>query len=159
MALVRRELATHAVSVRMELSSGLPNICGDRIQLQQVLINLVMNGIEAMQANVELPRELAISSSRDGDEHLLLTVTDRGLGLDSDVTDRMFMPFFTTKSSGLGMGLSICRSIIEAHAGRLSAFPNEGAVQHSRLPCPSHTRPRRDRPRQANAGAGTGGGR
>jgi PAS domain S-box-containing protein len=127
MALVRRELATHAVSVRMELSSGLPNICGDRIQLQQVLINLVMNGIEAMQANVELPRELAIRSSRDGDEHLLLTVTDRGLGLDSDVTDRMFMPFFTTKSSGLGMGLSICRSIIEAHAGRLSAFPNEGS--------------------------------
>jgi C4-dicarboxylate-specific signal transduction histidine kinase len=100
---------------------------GDRIQLQQVLINLVMNGIEAMQANVELPRELAIRSSRDGDEHLLLTVTDRGLGLDSDVTDRMFMPFFTTKSSGLGMGLSICRSIIEAHAGRLSAFPNEGS--------------------------------
>ena len=64
MALVRRELATHAVSVRMELSSGLPNICGDRIQLQQVLINLVMNGIEAMQANVERPRELAIRSSQ-----------------------------------------------------------------------------------------------
>ncbi|MCP3400123.1 MULTISPECIES: PAS domain S-box protein [unclassified Bradyrhizobium] len=141
MALVRRELATHAVSVRMELSSGLPSICGDRIQLQQVLINLVVNGIEAMQANVDRPRELAIRSSRageDGDEHLLLTVTDRGVGLGGDVTDHIFTPFFTTKSSGLGMGLSICRSIIEAHAGRLSAFPNEGggATFQIALPLP-----------------------
>ncbi|OAF02387.1 PAS domain-containing sensor histidine kinase [Bradyrhizobium centrolobii] len=129
-ALVQRELATHAVSVRMELTSGLPRICGDRIQLQQVLINLVMNGIEAMQGNVDRPRELAIRSSQageDGDARLLLTVTDRGVGLGKDVTDRIFTPFFTTKSGGLGMGLSICRSIIEAHAGRLSAFPNEGS--------------------------------
>jgi C4-dicarboxylate-specific signal transduction histidine kinase len=129
-AFVRRELATNAVSVRMELSSGLPKICGDRIQLQQVLINLVVNGIEAMQANVDRPRELAIRSSQageDGDRHLLLTVRDRGVGLGCDVTDHIFTPFFTTKSSGLGMGLSICRSIIEAHAGRLSALPNEGS--------------------------------
>ncbi|WP_426407233.1 PAS domain-containing sensor histidine kinase [Bradyrhizobium ganzhouense] len=129
-ALVRRELATNAVSVRMELASDLPRICGDRIQLQQVLINLVINGIEAMQANVDRPRELAIRSSHadeDGDRRLLLTVTDRGVGLGKDVTDRIFTPFFTTKSGGLGMGLSICRSIIEAHAGRLSAFPNEGS--------------------------------
>jgi PAS domain S-box-containing protein len=130
MALVRHELATHAVSVRMELSSGLPKICGDRIQLQQVLINLVMNGIEAMQANVDRPRELAIRSSRvdeDGEGHLLLTVRDRGVGIGSDVTDHIFTPFFTTKSGGLGMGLSICRSIIEAHAGRLSALSEEGS--------------------------------
>ncbi len=128
-ALVRRELATHAVSVRMELASDLPRVCGDRIQLQQVLINLVMNGIEAMQANVDRPRELAIRSSRiDGDgDRLLLTVTDRGVGLGKDVEERIFTPFFTTKSGGLGMGLSICRSIIEAHAGRLSAFQNEGS--------------------------------
>ena len=89
-----------------------------------------MNGIEAMQANIDRPRELAIRSSRaddDGDRRLLLTVTDRGIGLGKDVTDRIFTPFFTTKSGGLGMGLSICRSIIEAHAGRLSAFPNEGS--------------------------------
>jgi PAS domain S-box-containing protein len=141
MALVRRELATHAVSVRMELSSGLPKICGDRIQLQQVLINLVMNGIEAMQANVDRPRELAIRSSRvdeDGDGHLLLTVKDRGIGLGRDVADHIFTPFFTTKPSGLGMGLSICRSIIEAHAGRLSAMPDEesGATFQIALPFP-----------------------
>lgn len=127
-ALVRRELAIHAVSVRMELASDLPRICGDRIQLQQVLINLVMNGIEAMQANVERARELAIRSNRTDDgERLLLTVTDRGVGLGKDVKDRIFTPFFTTKSGGLGMGLSICRSIIEAHAGRLSALQNEGS--------------------------------
>ncbi|QOZ76921.1 PAS domain-containing sensor histidine kinase [Bradyrhizobium sp. CCBAU 53351] len=126
-ALVRRELATHGVSVRMELASDLPQVCGDRIQLQQVLINLVMNGIEAMQANVDRPRELAIRSCRaDDDDCLLLTVTDRGVGLGKDVKERIFSPFFTTKSGGLGMGLSICRSIIEAHAGRLSAFQNEG---------------------------------
>ncbi|MET4384749.1 PAS domain S-box-containing protein [Bradyrhizobium sp. F1.4.3] len=130
MALVQRELATHAVSVRMELSSDLPRICGDRIQLQQVLINLVINGIEAMEATVDRPRELAIRSSQAGEAgeaRLLLTVTDRGVGLSNDVTNRIFTPFFTTKSGGLGMGLSICRSIIEAHAGRLSAFPNEGS--------------------------------
>lgn len=126
-ALVRRELATHGVSVRMELASDLPHVCGDRIQLQQVLINLVMNGIEAMQANVDRPRELAIRSCcADDDDRLLLTVTDRGVGLDKEVKERIFSPFFTTKSGGLGMGLSICRSIIEAHAGRLSAFQNEG---------------------------------
>jgi C4-dicarboxylate-specific signal transduction histidine kinase len=130
-ALVRRELATHRVSVRMELASNLPKICGDRIQLQQVLINLVMNGIEAMQANVDCPREMAIRSSRTDDDddgdRLVLTVTDRGVGLGKDVKERIFTPFFTTKSDGLGMGLSICRSIIEAHAGRLSAFQNEGS--------------------------------
>lgn len=141
MALVRRELATHAVSVRMELTSDLPSICGDRIQLQQVLINLVMNGIEAMQTNVDRPRELTIRSSRasdDGDGRLLLTVTDCGVGLGKDVADRIFTPFFTTKSGGLGMGLSICRSIIEAHAGRLSAFPNDGggATFQIALPLP-----------------------
>ena len=109
------------------MASDLPQVCGDRIQLQQVLINLVMNGIEAMQANVDRPRELAIRSCRaDDDDCLLLTVTDRGVGLGKHVKERIFSPFFTTKSGGLGMGLSICRSIIEAHAGRLSAFQNEG---------------------------------
>ncbi|PPQ20486.1 PAS domain-containing sensor histidine kinase [Bradyrhizobium sp. AC87j1] len=138
-ALVRRELAIHAVSVRMELASDLPRICGDRIQLQQVLINLVVNGIDAMHANVDRPRELAIRSSRTDDDRLLLTVTDSGVGLGKDVKERIFTPFFTTKSGGLGMGLSICRSIIEAHAGRLSAIQNEGsgATFQIALPLPN----------------------
>lgn len=125
-ALVQREMATHAVSVRMELRSVLPNVFGDRIQLQQVLINLIMNAIEAMEGVVDRSRELVICSGSDNNGSVLVSVTDRGVGISADAIDRMFTPFFTTKSSGLGMGLSICRSIVEAHGGRLSASPNEG---------------------------------
>lgn len=125
-ALVQREMATHAVSVRMELRSVLPNVFGDRIQLQQVLINLIMNAIEAMEGVTDRPRELVICSGPDNNGSVLVSVTDCGVGISADAIDRMFTPFFTTKSSGLGMGLSICRSIVEAHGGRLSASPNEG---------------------------------
>lgn len=135
-ALVQREMASHAVSVRMELSSALPKIFGDRIQLQQVLINLIMNGIEAMEGVHDRPRELAIRSAADGDGAVLVSVTDCGVGISEQAIDRLFMPFFTTKSSGMGMGLSICRSIIEAHGGRLSAAPNQagGAIFQITLP-------------------------
>lgn len=135
-ALVQREMASHAVSVRMELSSALPKIFGDRIQLQQVLINLIMNGIEAMEGVHDRPRELAIRSAADGDGTVLVSVTDCGVGISEQAIDRLFMPFFTTKSSGMGMGLSICRSIIEAHGGRLSAAPNQagGAIFQITLP-------------------------
>ncbi|MGY4236796.1 PAS domain S-box-containing protein [Bradyrhizobium sp. USDA 4449] len=135
-ALVQREMASHAVSVRMELSSVLPKIFGDRIQLQQVLINLIMNGIEAMEGVDDRPRELAIRSAAD-DEAVLLSVADCGAGISEQTMDRLFTPFFTTKSSGMGMGLSICRSIIEAHGGRLSAAPNQeqrGATFRITLP-------------------------
>ncbi|WP_375308535.1 PAS domain S-box protein [Bradyrhizobium sp. A11] len=125
-ALVQREMASHAVSIRMELSSALPKIVGDRIQLQQVLINLIMNGIEAMEGVNDRPRELAIRSAASGDGAMLLSVSDCGVGVCEQSIDRLFTPFFTTKSSGMGMGLSICRSIIEAHGGRLSAAPNQG---------------------------------
>ncbi|WP_369721942.1 PAS domain S-box protein [Bradyrhizobium sp. LLZ17] len=124
-ALVQREMASHAVSVRMELSSALPRIFGDRIQLQQVLINLIMNGIEAMEGVHNRPRELAIHSAANGDGAALVSVSDCGVGICEQAMDRLFTPFFTTKSSGMGMGLSICRSIIEAHGGRLSAMPNQ----------------------------------
>lgn len=135
-ALVRREMASHAVSIRMELSSVLPRIFGDRIQLQQVLINLVMNGIEAMEGVHDRPRELAIRSIAAGDDAVLVSVADCGIGICEQAMDRLFAPFFTTKSSGMGMGLSICRSIIEAHGGRLSAAPNQerGATFQITLP-------------------------
>ena len=125
MALVQRELSRHEVSLRMELAPGLPTIYGDRVQLQQVIINLVMNAIEAMQSVTDRPRRLAIRSGRDDLGREFLTVADCGAGVSEADAERIFTPFFTTKSGGMGMGLAICRSIVEAHAGRLSTFPNE----------------------------------
>jgi signal transduction histidine kinase len=125
-ALVQRELTSHRVSLRMELAQALPTIPGDRVQLQQVIINLVMNGIEAMQAVTDRRRELVIRSRQDQTQHALVSVTDCGDGISAEHANQLFNAFFTTKSSGLGMGLSICRSIVEAHGGRLSASGNEG---------------------------------
>ncbi|MBR0739616.1 PAS domain S-box protein [Bradyrhizobium liaoningense] len=137
-ALVQREMASHAVSVRMELSSALPGIFGDRIQLQQVLINLIMNGIEAMEGVDDRPRELTIRSEADGDHAVLVSVADSGAGICEKAIDRLFMPFFTTKSSGMGMGLSICRSIVEAHGGRLAAASNQGHGATFQITLPVH---------------------
>jgi PAS domain S-box-containing protein len=123
-ALVQRELISHQVSLRMELTLALPMIAGDRVQLQQVIINLVMNGIEAMQSVTDRPRELVIRSGLDETQQVLVSVTDCGVGISAENADRLFNAFFTTKSSGMGMGLSICRSIIEAHGGRLWTTAN-----------------------------------
>src|SRR5882762_4066144 len=120
-ALVQRELSSHRVSLRMELAPALPMILGDRVQLQQVMINLVMNGVEAMQSVTDRPRELLIRSRQDEPGQALISVADCGVGIAAENVDRLFNPFFTTKSGGMGMGLSICRSIMEAHGGRLWA--------------------------------------
>jgi C4-dicarboxylate-specific signal transduction histidine kinase len=94
---------------------------GDRVQLQQVIINLVMNGIEATQSVADRPRELVIRSLLDERRQIIVSVTDCGLGIFPENAGRLFNPFFTTKPSGMGMGLLICRSIMEAHGGRLWA--------------------------------------
>ena len=125
-ALVQRELISHRVSLRTELAPALPMVLGDRIQLHQVIINLVMNGIEAMQSVTDRPRELVIRSRQDETQQVLVSVTDCGVGISTENVDRLFNAFFTTKSGGMGMGLSICRSIVEAHGGRLSASGNVG---------------------------------
>ena len=135
-ALVQRELISYQVSLRTEFAPALPMILGDRVQLQQVIINLVMNGIEAMQSVTDRPRELAIRSRQDETQQVLVSVTDCGVGISVEDADRLFNPFFTTKSGGMGMGLSICRSIMEAHGGRLWATANvpHGATLQLTLP-------------------------
>ena len=108
---------------------------GDRVQLQQVLINLVMNGIEAMASVDDRPRELVIRSQPRGRDHVLVAVQDAGVGIDANKLDQLFSAFFTTKPDGMGMGLSISRSIIEAHGGRLWATPNPIMARRSTSRC------------------------
>jgi PAS domain S-box-containing protein len=123
LALARGELRRHDVILHTELAAGDRPVMGDRVQLQQVLLNLIMNGVEAMRAVTERTKELSVSSTLAEPGSMLIAVKDTGTGLDPAVAERMFQPFFTTKSDGLGMGLAICRSIIEAHSGRLWVSP------------------------------------
>ena len=132
--LVRAELLRHEVSLSLEFATELAPVLGDRVQLQQVILNLVMNGIEAMMGVGDRPRALTITSRAAGDV-VTMAVSDTGAGIDPEHRDRLFSAFFTTKPGGMGMGLSISRSIIEAHGGRLWATPNEphGAMFHVSL--------------------------
>src|SRR5271156_1046910 len=123
LALTRAELQRHGVVIHTELAASASPILGDRVQLQQVLLNLIMNGVQAMSGVTERARELIVSSALADPGSVLVSVEDTGVGLDPAVAERVFEPFFTTKSEGLGMGLSICRSIIEGHHGRLWASP------------------------------------
>jgi signal transduction histidine kinase len=114
----------------------LPLIEGDRVQLQQVILNMIMNAVEAMSGIIEGPRELRISTETEASGAVCVTVRDSGPGLDPQRVERVFEAFYTTKPNGMGMGLAICRSIIEAHGGRLWASANEpwGAVFQFTLP-------------------------
>ena len=123
-SLEQREMLSRQVSLRTELASALPPVLGDRVQLQQVVINLVMNALEAMAPVSDRPRDMLIRSQRDASNEVIVAVTDSGMGIDSENAERLFNAFFTTKPTGMGMGLSISRSIIAAHGGRLWASPN-----------------------------------
>jgi len=133
--LLRSEAMRYSISFQTELTENLPQIMGDRVQLQQVLMNLMLNGIDAMK-DVEGTRELTIKSHRAENEHVLMSVSDTGVGLPQQQTDQIFKAFFTTKANGTGMGLSISRSMVESHGGRLWAGDNSprGASFYISLP-------------------------
>jgi len=127
-ALMQHELDSHRVALRMEFAPSLPMVLADRVELQQVIINLVMNGIDSMEPITDRPRELVIGSRQDKADQIVVTVEDCGVGISAENVDRLFDAFFTTKPNGMGMGLRISRSIIEAHGGRLSATNNNSGL-------------------------------
>jgi signal transduction histidine kinase len=136
LALTHSELQRHGVVLRTDFAAGDRLLRGDPVQLQQVLLNLILNGIDAMKAVTDRPRELTVSSALAEPHGVLVSVEDTGTGLDPAIAHRIFEPMFTTKADGLGMGLSICRSIIEAHGGHLSVAPRapHGTVLRFTLP-------------------------
>jgi two-component system, LuxR family, sensor kinase FixL len=138
MALARRELIDRHVTVSTRLTPGLPGTLGDRVQLQQVMLNLVLNACEAMGTRTFAERTLTLSTALDGDRFLLASIADRGSGIPPNAAERLFEPFFTTKPQGLGLGLSICRSIIAAHGERLWADNNADGGATFTIALPAH---------------------
>jgi PAS domain S-box-containing protein len=136
-ALSLDELQKHGVILRQEFASDLPRVKGDRVQLQQVILNLLRNASDAMRGVKDRPREMVIRTEKDDGGCVRLTVQDAGVGINPQDLDRLFEAFYTTKNDGMGMGLSVSRSIIESHSGRLWATPNDGhgATFSFSIPC------------------------
>jgi signal transduction histidine kinase len=136
LVLTRQQVAEHGITMRVELASNIPSILGDPVQLQQVLVNLILNAIEAMSVKKDGAREVVLTSQRQGINEIVIAVHDSGKGVAPQDMDQLFRPFFTTKAGGIGMGLAISRSIIEAQGGRLWATSNEaiGATFQFSLP-------------------------
>jgi signal transduction histidine kinase len=138
LALLRGEAGRHAVAVCAELAAGLPNVTGDRVQVQQLVMNLALNGIEAMHDG---GGELTVTSQSDAGTDVLVSVSDTGVGLPPEDVERIFDAFFTTKPQGSGMGLRVCRAIVEAHGGRLWASANAGRGATFRFTLPREAAP------------------
>ena len=136
-ALSRSELLRSQVISRVELADDLPQVTGDRVQLQQVVLNLLLNAADAMSGIDDRPRQLTVRTERDEGEHVRLSVQDAGVGFGPQGPDKLFEPFYTTKKDGMGIGLSVSRSIIESHHGRLWATTNTGpgATFSFSIPC------------------------
>lgn len=128
LALSRSDLQRNSVVVRAELADGLPQVSGDRIQLQQVILNFLLNGSDAMRELAERPRQLVVRTELDDVRGVRLSVQDHGIGLELDEIDRLFEAFYTTKATGMGIGLSVSRSIVETHGGSISASPNPSGI-------------------------------
>ncbi|MGV8123180.1 MAG: sensor histidine kinase [Candidatus Xenobiia bacterium LiM19] len=138
LSLVRSEASMKGVSIRLELQAPLPALVGDTVQLQQIILNLIHNGADAVISTAEGPREIVITTGISEPGFITVTVSDSGTGIAEDDLERIFKSFFTTKPDGMGMGLPISRSIAEAHGGRLWASnnPGRGAAFHLSLPIP-----------------------
>jgi signal transduction histidine kinase len=136
-ALSSSELQRSRVTLRHEFADDLPAVTGDRVQLQQVILNLLRNASDAMSGVEDRPRQLTIRTERDEGDHVRLSVKDAGTGFEPESMNRLFEAFYTTKSDGMGMGLSVSRSIIENHHGLLWAQPNDGpgATFSFSIPC------------------------
>jgi PAS domain S-box-containing protein len=143
LALLRTEIRRNDISPYTELSNDLSLVCGDRVQLQQVILNLVMNAIEAMSGISQTRRKLLVSSVKDGPNGVLVSIRDSGPGFDETAPDRLFEAFYTTKENGMGIGLAVSRTIIQAHGGRLWAMPSapQGAIFQFTLPTDSEHGP------------------
>jgi signal transduction histidine kinase len=141
LAISSSELQICRVVLQTDFDAGLPPVNGDRVQLQQVILNLILNATDAMRALDERPRNLLIITSSEEANYIRLSVTDSGVGIDPKNLDKLFNAFYTTKSHGMGMGLSISRSIIESHKGRLWASTNDGpgATFSFSIPCRSES--------------------
>ena len=137
LALVGDEAKKNSVTIRTQFADEVSAVHGDRVQLQQVLLNLVMNAIQAMSSVSGRDRQLVIAT-RNIDHQVQVTVEDSGTGLDPDKLSKIFEPFYTTKAGGMGMGLSICRSILQNHGGRLWATANEGPGASFHFTLPKH---------------------
>jgi signal transduction histidine kinase len=124
--LSRGEARRNKVALRMELATNLPSVLADRVQIQQVILNLILNGIQAMRAVEDLERVMVVRTQSDDDDQIRVAVQDCGIGIDPGNAERIFDAFHTTKPGGMGMGLTISRSIVESHGGRLWATANDG---------------------------------
>jgi signal transduction histidine kinase len=140
-ALSRSDLQRNGIAVRMDLADGLPPVTGDRVQLQQVILNLLLNAVEAVRALDSQPRQVVIRTECEAADRVRVAVQDTGIGIERDSAERLFEAFYTTKAEGMGIGLSISRTIVDNHGGRIWAEPNlgPGATFAFSIPCRSRT--------------------
>jgi C4-dicarboxylate-specific signal transduction histidine kinase len=140
---VQVEAASKGAAVLLELAEDMPAVYGDHVQLQQVALNLLLNALESVSENPYPPKLVTVKTAKEADGRVSLSVSDNGPGIEPEIAKHLFEPFFTTKPEGLGLGLSICRSIIEAHGGSLSADSNleKGATFRFHLPAGSAAKP------------------